>query len=269
MKKKRKIILIASIAAALSVFFALAACSAYSVWIDPTEETDTVFSPEHAGEEEPSDESSSLSDKPNEESSLNAGGDNENEDPVETTEPESEEETEEEVEELPSLEFTSLGNGTCCVTGIGTVTSSYIVIPQKSPEGEVVAEIAEKAFYSYDFIRAVEIPSTVSVIGDMAFADCPELVYIAVDKSNKMFTDIGGILYSSDMSRVVAYPAANGASSITLPTSVKIIAPMAFYGCNSLKTIHYEGSFEDWSKISVGEMNYSLYTASIVCKEAK
>lgn len=268
MKKKRKIILIVSIAAALSVFFVLAACSAYSVWIDPIEEeTDTVFSPEHAGEEEPSDESPSLSDEPSEESSLDAGGDYESEGSVETTE--YEEETEEEVEELPTLEFASLGNGTCCVTGIGTVTSSYIVIPQKSPEGEVVAEIAEKAFFSCEFIRAVEIPSTVSVIGDMAFADCPELVYIAVDKSNKMFTDIGGILYSSDTSRVVAYPAANGASSITLPTSVKIIAPMAFYGCNSLKFIQYDGSFEDWSKISVGEMNYSLYTASIVCKEAE
>ena len=113
------------------------------------------------------------------------------------------------------------------------------------------------------------IPSTVSVIGDMAFADCSELVYIAVDESNKMFTDIGGILYSADLSRIVAYPAANGASSIALPASVKTIAPMAFYGCDSLKTIHYDGSFEDWSKITVGDMNYSLYTASIVCKEAK
>lgn len=268
MKKKRKIILIASIAAALSVFFVLAACSAYSVWIDPIEEeTETVSSPEHADEEEPSDQPSSLPDEPSEENSLDVGNDDESEEPVETTE--YEEETEEKLEELPTLEFTSLGNGTCCVTGIGTVTSSYIVIPQKSPDGEVVAEIAEKAFYSCDFIRAVEIPSTVSVIGDMAFADCPELVYIAVDKSNKMFTDIGGILYSSDMSRVVAFPAANGASSITLPTSVKIIAPMAFYGCNSLKVIHYDGSFEDWSKIAVGDMNYSLYTASIVCKEAE
>ena len=268
MKKKRKIVLIVSVAAALVLFGIFAVCSAYSTWIAPIEgETETVSSPEYADEEEPSEESSSLADDPSEEGSLDVGGDEESEAPTETTE--DEEETEEKVEELPTLEFTSLGNGTCCVTGIGTVTSSYIVIPQKSPEGDVVTEIAEKAFFACEFIRAVDIPSTVSVIGDMAFADCPELVYISVDKSNKMYVDVGGILYSSDMSRIVACPAANGASSITLPTSVKIIAPMAFYGCGGLKTIYYDGSFEDWSKIAVGDMNYSLYTASIVCKETE
>ena len=267
MKKKKKILLIVSIAAAATLFCALAACSAYSGLIIPLpHEDETVSSPEHAGESEPADSSSHSDQADSFESDTLHSGDDDGE-PLETTDNTYLEETEEEPEVLPSLEFTSLGNGTCAVTGIGDITASYIVIPQKSPEGEVVAEIAEKAFYSCEFIRAVEIPSTVSVIGDMAFADCSELVYISVDKSNKMFTDVGGILFSADMSRIIAFPSANGASSIFLPVSVEIISPMAFYGCDNLKTISYEGSFEDWSKITVGDMNYSLYTASIKCKE--
>lgn len=268
MKKKKRILLTVAIAIAASLFVTLAACSAYSGWIDPLPtETETVTSPEHEGESESLSDSSSTTEDQLIESLPISDDSSETEDAVETNENEPEQETDEPPEVVPSLEFTSLGNGTCAVTGIGSITGSYVVIPQKSPDGEVVAEIAEKAFFSCQFIRAIEIPSTVSVIGDMAFADCPELVYIAVDSNNKMFTDVGGILYSSDMTRIIAYPSANGASSISVPASVQIISPMAFYGCDSLKTIGFEGSFEEWSKIIIGEMNYSLYTASIVCKE--
>ena len=269
MKKKRKILLILSIVISLSLFAALAACSAYSGFIDPYDtERGTVTTPEHKGESEPADTSSTSNDD-NYSDSLPEEDDEESN--YETTDPTYEEETEQETTPpvIPTLEFTSLGNGTCAVTGIGTVTASYVVIPQKSPDGDVVAEIGEKAFYACDFIRAVEIPSTVSVIGDMAFADCSELVYIAVDESNKMFTDLGGVLYSSDMTRIVAYPSASGAASITIPETVTVISPMAFYNCDALKTINFEGSFDKWSKIIIGDMNYSLYTASILCRESK
>lgn len=191
-----------------------------------------------------------------------------------TEEPEQIVETEKEIETevivpVISLEFESLGNGTCAVIGIGNVTDTYIVIPEKSPNGDVVTAIEDNAFYGNMTVRAIEIPSTVATIGELAFANCPELVYISVNKSNRLFTDVGGILYSSDMSKLIAYPAASGASNITLPASIKSIAAMAFYNCDNLKTIIYEGTLAEWSKISIGEMNYGLYTASIACTDTK
>ena len=165
----------------------------------------------------------------------------------------------------PSLEFTTNGNGTCSVSGIGSITDSYVTIPLRSPEGDIVTSISEKAFFCNDHIRAVEIPSTISYIGDMAFAGCSELVYLSVDKSNKSFIDIGGILFSCDMTKLLAYPSASGASTITIPTSVTKISPMAFFACNNLKTINFEGTVEQWSKINIGDMNYGLYSTSIIC----
>ena len=165
-----------------------------------------------------------------------------------------------------SLQFFSHGDGTCSVTGIGNVTDSYITIPLQSPEGDIVTSIANKAFFGNNVIRAIEIPSTVSYIGDMAFSNCSELVYISVDKSNKIFTDVGGILFTADMTRIISYPSSSGASSIAIPVTVTKISPMAFFECNNLKTIEYAGSAEQWSLISIGEMNYGLYSTSIICK---
>ena len=191
---------------------------------------------------------------------------------IETEEPEEIIETEKETEPpapVISLEYQSNGNGTCSVTGIGNVTDTYVAIPEKSPEGDVVTAIESDAFYGNLTLRAVEIPSTVATIGEMAFADCPELVYISVSKSNRHFTDVGGVLYSIDMEKLLAFPSASGASSISIPLSVEYIAAMAFYGCENLQAIHYEGTLSEWSKLEVGEMNYGLYTASIVCSDTK
>ena len=183
----------------------------------------------------------------------------------ETSEETTEAETtqEETTEPAPSLEYESLGNGTCAVVGIGTYTDSYITIPEKSPEGYIVIAIAEKAFYGNSFIRAIEIPSTVSSIRDLAFANCSQLVYLSVDDKNMMFKDIGGVLYNIDESMLICYPSASSSATLEISSSVTKICSMAFYGCENLKQINYSGSIEDWEKIEIQEKNYGLYTAAI------
>ena len=165
-----------------------------------------------------------------------------------------------------SLSFVSNNNGTCTLTGIGNITDSYISIPSRSPEGDVVTAIAEKAFYSNGTIKAIEIPSTVMSIGNMAFSNCRSLLYIAVDNENTMFKDIDGVLFSKDMSTLICYPSGSGMSSFDMPASVKTVSDMAFYNCSALKTVTYPGTVEEWSNIAVGEQNYGLISASISCK---
>lgn len=164
-----------------------------------------------------------------------------------------------------TLKFTSFGNGTCAVSGIGSCDDLCIVIPERSPDGDVVTSIEDMAFYGNDEIKTVQIPSTVSRIGSRAFGGCTSLVYISADSQNKSFCDVDGVLYSADMTSIIHYPASSAASSINIPQSVKRVEDMAFYDCTALKTICFEGALSDWGKIDIGELNYGLFTASISC----
>lgn len=166
------------------------------------------------------------------------------------------------------MTYVSNGNGTCTLTGIGSSTDACVVIPEKSPQGDIVTAISEKAFYGNTSINAIQIPSTVTSIGSCAFGGCTSLVYISVNQGNRSFKDEGGVLYSSDMSALVAYPASKGAATVNIPKTVTRIDDMAFYKCNSLRTVVFGGTQAEWASMNIGQMNYGLYTASVSCSDS-
>ncbi|MBE6583519.1 MAG: hypothetical protein E7649_00865 [Ruminococcaceae bacterium] len=166
-------------------------------------------------------------------------------------------------EPVPSLQYYSYGNGTCCVVGIGTYTDQSVIIPAKSPSGDIVTCIEARAFFENESIRTVQIPSTVTSIGDMAFGGCSNLVYIMVDSSNRVYRDIDGVLYSADRTVLISYPAANQAQTLTLSAKITSIADMALYNCTNLQSIVFDGSPADWEKLQIGSMNYTLYSAAV------
>lgn len=184
------------------------------------------------------------------------------------TESESEVETESK-EPAPTLEYSSFGNGTCTVQGIGSCTDVCVVIPERSPSGDIVTAISEKAFFENVNIKAVQIPSTVTEIGNLALGGCTSLVYVSVDERNRAFCDVDGILFTLDKTELIAYPASNGASKLDISSNVEKIHDMAFYGCDKLELINYAGTLADWGKIKIGNSNYGLYTASIYCSDYK
>ena len=163
----------------------------------------------------------------------------------------------------PSLQYLSYGNGTCSVAGIGTYTDQSVIIPAKSPSGDIVTAIEPKAFFENEKIRTVQIPSTVTVIGEMAFSGCSELVYIVVDSSNRSYRDINGVLYDKDRTTLIAYPAANQSTTLELSSKITTIADMALYGCTNLKTIVFDGSPSEWERLQIGTLNYSLFSATV------
>ena len=179
------------------------------------------------------------------------------------TEKPTEKVTEAETEPPVSLKYISNGNGTCSVAGIGNYTDAYVIIPEKSPAGDVVTSIDDKAFFENSKIKAIQIPSTVMSIGDMAFGGCSALVYISVDQNNKVYTDLGGVLYSKDKARLICFPSASGAAEIFISVNVTEISAMAFYSTPSLKSIKYGGTLTDWNKIKIGDKNYGIYAASL------
>ena len=162
------------------------------------------------------------------------------------------------------LEFLSNRNGTCTLTGIGSCADHFVIIPRLSPQGDLVTAIASKALMGCEFVTAVQIPDTVVLIGDLAFADCPNLIYISVNKYNLYYKDIDGVLYTAEEDQLLLYPPMHTGSSVYLPSTVSQIADMAFYQCAYLSSIRYEGTAEQWHLIRIGAKNYSLTAASVI-----
>lgn len=164
----------------------------------------------------------------------------------------------------PSLEYKSFGNGTCAIIGIGDISDPYVIIPEKSPNGDIVTTIEDEAFFGNSFITVIQISSTVHSIGNKAFANCKNLVHIELDEKNSHFYETDGVLFDSNMSRLMCYPSAKTSSTLNLPKTVTAIDDMALYGCNNLISIIYEGSADEWSAVILGEKNYGIYTASLI-----
>lgn len=161
-----------------------------------------------------------------------------------------------------TLSFSSTKNGTCSVSGIGTYDEAFLVIPEYSPSGERVTSIEAYAFYACQNITAIQIPSSVSIIGECAFGACPNLIYISVSRDNNFFCDVDGILYTANTRALLCYPPMRAGSTVTIDFLTTEIATMAFYNCAYLTHINYTGSAEQWERIWIGSKNYSLTAAS-------
>lgn len=127
-------------------------------------------------------------------------------------------------EEPECLEFVSNGDGTCYVSGIGTCTGGKIVIPEKSPEGDVVTGIGSYAFVLNTNITEVVIPESVTNIDSYAFYRCSMLQSVEIPPSVKKLGR--GVFYGC-----------GALSKATVPEGVPEIGDDLFYGCNSLQYV--------------------------------
>lgn len=160
------------------------------------------------------------------------------------------------------LLFTDNGDGTCVLTGIGACTDACVVIPEYDANGNRVTSIAPSAFYGCTTVTAIQIPSSVRVIGSLAFAACPNLVYISVSAANPYFLDMDGVLYSADESTLILYPAMRAGNTVHIRAVTTKISDMAFYNCRYLTHVTFEGTPDAWEVLSIGSKNYSLTAAS-------
>ena len=78
----------------------------------------------------------------------------------------------EEVEGSQGLKFTSNKDGTCYVAGMGTCQDTHVIIPTRSPEGELVTAIGKAAFSKNEKLEKVTIHSAITHIMESAFDSC-------------------------------------------------------------------------------------------------
>ena len=145
------------------------------------------------------------------------------------------------------LEYTSNGDGTCFVSGIGTCEDTEVVIPSATADGWIVTGIGDSAFSKCMELVSVNIPDGVTYIGDSAFSYCVGLVSIEMPDSVEIVGDsafffcysLTSVVLSDSMVEIGSFTFDHCASltSITIPDSVKIIFRHAFSDCSSLTSI--------------------------------
>ena len=123
-----------------------------------------------------------------------------------------------------------------------------VVIPSEY-KGLPVKEISTSAFSNCKNLTSVEIPNSVTSIGEYAFSNCWRLLSITIPDS---VTSIGDFTFYN----------CSSLTSITIPNSVTSIGNSAFSYCNSLKSVYYKGTANGWAKISIDSFGNSDLTSA-------
>ena len=156
-----------------------------------------------------------------------------------------------------NLIFTSNGDGTCYVSGIGKYTDITIKIPSVSPNGDSVTRIGEHALEECVLATAIEIPNSITSIDAAAFAGCRSLKAITIPNS---VTSIGGSAFGSCYSIY----------TIDIPNSVISIGDWAFDDCFSLTSIWFQGTIAQWNSIPKGSSwNRNVPATYVQCTDGQ
>ena len=142
------------------------------------------------------------------------------------------------------LAYTSNGDGTCYVSGIGNSRDLEINIPEKSPAGDTVVGIGEKAFAGCGKITSVTVPNGVTYVGDNAFEYCVSLGVVNLPDSvasigcNAFMNciELHDVHIPEGVSEIKAgtFSDCYDLTKITIPAGVTSIDPAAFFSCTSL-----------------------------------
>ena len=155
------------------------------------------------------------------------------------------------------LEFTSNGNRTCFVSGIGSCPDENVVIPKQSPQGDFVTSIGSSAFDNcYGLVSvSFEDDSRVARIGSQAFANCESLKSIKFPKSltyieynaisnsvnlENITVEKGNTVYHSEGNCIIEIASNKlvlGCKNSIIPEYVTAIGYLAFSHCSNLTSI--------------------------------
>lgn len=100
--------------------------------------------------------------------------------------------------------------------------------------------IGANAFQGCRKLEAFTIPAGVKSVGQGFLEGCYSLKSISVEDGNEKFVSADGVLFNSDKTELIVYPAKKDATSYTVPASVEELADYAFEGTANLTEIKFE-----------------------------
>ena len=131
-------------------------------------------------------------------------------------------------------------------------------------EGSQLKSIGLAAFYgteqAYPRFKEIKIPDSVDTIGSGAFFYCQDLERITLPSALQTLSSV--TFYGCAALSEVTFPASlktiessvfdgcRNLSEVKLPASLTAIQSSVFHLCINLKTVSYDGSLEQWSRIT-------------------
>ena len=211
--------------------------------------------------------------------------------------------------EDPRFEFTSTGDGTCYVSGVGTATRG--VIPRYSPAGDLVTAIGEGALMDFDCM-VVGIPDSVTRIEANAFKNAGFEPIVISDSvtyiGDRAFYQLDyawatqevcdAISQLSDLTYLGKYALAVGSGegslslilpegvttvedgllsggyycdrTLTIPKSVTYIGAGIFAGWRTTATVTYHGTVAEWRDLEKhADWNSEMYPITVTCTDGQ
>lgn len=107
---------------------------------------------------------------------------------------------------------------------------------------ENLLTIGDYAFYNCLSLPSISIPATVVSIGDSAFSGCSKLEMVNVDKQNRYYCSVDGVLLTHDRAELILCPRGKG-GVYKVPDGVKCIKSYSFTFC-PLESITFPDSLE-------------------------
>lgn len=147
------------------------------------------------------------------------------------------------------LRYTSNGDGTCHIGRIdgAELTVSELIIPEKSPKGDIITHIDKDTFNSNQNIKTLVIEAPLKYIPTGAFSSCSKLVSVTLPETVEIIDDTAFANCYSLTSinlpegvRIIgarAFDYCQSIESLVLPTGLEVIGESAFTGCKSLKEV--------------------------------
>lgn len=115
-----------------------------------------------------------------------------------------------------------------------------VIIP-KTISGKSVTTIGGCSFMDCTSLTSIDIPNSVTAIGDRAFAFCSS-AKINVDEKNENYFSENDILFTKDKTALIQYLPSKEDKTYVIPNSVTTIGNGAFSGCSSLTSIEIPNS---------------------------
>lgn len=101
-----------------------------------------------------------------------------------------------------------------------------------------VTIIGNSSFDNCENLTGITIPNSVTNIeGYSLFDGCKSLKQIKVSEDNQYYCDIDGVLFTKDISKLLAYPCKKEDITYMIPNSVTVIGDSAFKNCINLVEI--------------------------------
>lgn len=133
---------------------------------------------------------------------------------------------------------------------------SEIVLP------DTLRKIGDSAFSTWPNLTSIYIPANVESLGQGILGYCSQLEKITIDPANQYYTAVDGIIYSKDMTQVIAVPTA---ANPVLPDTVTTIGPHAFWGNSNLTSIQLPSSV---TKIGTGAFYNITKLSNLILPES-